>query len=190
VDGSKEGENVEEVSRSWGWVFFFGLLTLVIGVLVMVWPDATLKVMVILFGIQFLITGVFRFVKAFGAGEQHRVWAILLGLLSVGVGIVVLRNLIETLVVIAVIIGIYWVISGVAEFVLAVAEREYPQRGLSIVTGLFSIVAGVILLSWPVKSVTTLAWLIGLWYVVLGILGIIMAFQVRMAAKQTVKVAA
>ncbi len=29
---------MEQVSRAWGWALFFGILTLVIGILVVVWP--------------------------------------------------------------------------------------------------------------------------------------------------------
>ncbi len=170
---------MEEVGRSWGWVLFFGFLTLVIGILVMVWPDATLKVLALLFGLQLLVVGIYRLVKSFGAGQQHRVWSILLGIIAIFVGVIVLRNIWETVVVIAVILGVYWIISGIVDFIMAVGDKDYPQRGFTIFLGIVQVIAGIIIVAWPAESVTALTWLLGLWFVILGVIGIVLAFVVR-----------
>jgi uncharacterized membrane protein HdeD (DUF308 family) len=44
--------------------------------------------------------------------------------------------------------------------------------------------------AWPLSSLTALAWLLGIWFVVLGILGIILAFMVRSEEKKELKAAA
>ena len=74
---------MEEVSRAWGWALFFGILTLVLGILVMVWPSETLKVLTILFALQLFVMGIYSLVKSFSAANQHKVWTVFLGIFSI-----------------------------------------------------------------------------------------------------------
>jgi uncharacterized membrane protein HdeD (DUF308 family) len=176
---------MEEVGRSWGWVLFFGLFTVVLGILVMVWPEATLKVFAILFGLQLLLVGIFRLVRSFSAGEQHRVWSIILGVIAIFLGVLVLRNIWSTVVLLTAILGVYWIIAGIIDFFVAVGDKRYPQRGFTIFLGIVQVIAGIVIVSYPTESATVMAWLLGIWFVILGILGIVMAFIVRGAGKES-----
>jgi uncharacterized membrane protein HdeD (DUF308 family) len=42
------------IGRAWGWVLFFGIVTIMLGIVVLVWPDATIVVLAVLFGIQLI----------------------------------------------------------------------------------------------------------------------------------------
>src|SRR5215470_10852905 len=53
------------VGRHWGWVLFFGIITLVLGILALAWPGHTLIAIAVVFGVQLLVMGVFRFVASF-----------------------------------------------------------------------------------------------------------------------------
>ena len=163
---------------------FFGLLTLVIGILVMVWPDETLRVLTVLFGLELILVGIFRLIRAFSSGEQHRVWSVILGILAIFLGVLVLRNIWTTVAVLAVILGVYWIIAGIIDFVVAVGDSTFPSRGFTIFMGIIQVIAGIIVVSWPTESLTALTWLLGIWFVVLGILGIVMAFMVRSDEKK------
>ena len=57
------------VGRHWGWIMAFGVLTLLAGVAVLAWPGRTLVVIAVLFGVQLIVTGIFRFVAAFAADD-------------------------------------------------------------------------------------------------------------------------
>jgi uncharacterized membrane protein HdeD (DUF308 family) len=57
------------LGRHWGWLFAYGLLTLIAGLAVLVWPSETLLVIAVLFGIQLIIFGIFRFVMAFAVDD-------------------------------------------------------------------------------------------------------------------------
>jgi uncharacterized membrane protein HdeD (DUF308 family) len=54
-----------QLGRHWGWVLSFGIITLLAGILVLAWPGATLLVIAVLFGVQLIVAGIFRFVAAF-----------------------------------------------------------------------------------------------------------------------------
>jgi len=177
-------DSLGRLGQSWGWVLSFSLLTLVLGIMVMAWPHATVKVVALLFGLQLLIGGVFALVRAFTpGGEGSRVLLAVLGLLGVIVGIFVLRHLFETVVILVVLLGVYWVVHGVIEVFVAVDHRGAPGRGLSILMGVLSFVAGIIVLCWPAPTLLVLVWVLGLWLVVYGLVGIVGAFMVRRAVK-------
>ncbi len=173
-----------KVGESWGWVLAFSILTLILGVMVMAWPHATVKLVALLFGLQLLIGGVFALVRAFtNSGEGSRVLLAVLGVLGILVGIFVLRHLFQTVVILVVLLGVYWVIHGIIEFFVAVDHKGAPGRGVSVVMGILSFIAGVIVLSWPAPTLLVLVWVLGIWLVVYGLIGIVGAFMVRRAVK-------
>jgi uncharacterized membrane protein HdeD (DUF308 family) len=133
--------------------------------------------------------GIYSIVRAFSASTEHKVWAVLLGIFSIVVGVIIIRNVTETIVVIGLILGIYWIIHGIVTFVQAVGDKTYPARGWSIFMAIVSVIAGIIMVSWPGPTLTVMAWLVGIWFIVLGILGIILAFMVRSEEKKELKAA-
>jgi len=175
---------MEDIGRSWGWVLAFGFLTLVLGILVVVWPGETLGILTILFGIQLLVTGIFSIVRAFGRGQEHRLLAIVLGVLAIIVGIIVLKNVVATVGVLAIILGAYWIAFGIIEFISAIADSNYPSRGWSIFAAVLSVAAGIVVLVWPFESVTVLAWVMGIWLLVLGVVEIVLAFMAKSELKK------
>ena len=173
-----------KVGESWGWVLAFSILTLILGVMVMAWPHATVKLVALLFGLQLLIGGIFALVRAFtNSGEGSRVLLAVLGVLGILVGIFVLRHLFQTVVILVVLLGVYWVIHGIIEFFVAVDHKGAPGRGVSVVMGILSFIAGVIVLSWPAPTLLVLVWVLGIWLVVYGLIGIVGAFMVRRAVR-------
>jgi len=181
---------MEEVSKAWGWALFFGILTLVIGILVVVWPSETLKVLTILFALQLFVMGIYALVKSFSSANEHKVMTVFLGLFSIIVAVIIVRNVITTITVVAFIIGLYWIINGIIMFVQSVGDKTYPSRGFTIFLSIVEVIAGIIVVAWPLKSLTAMAWLIGIWFIVLGVLGIILAFMVRSEEKKSLPAAA
>ncbi len=72
---------------------------------------------------------------------------------------------------------------GIIEFFVAVDHKGAPGRGVSIIMGILSFIAGVIVLSWPAPTLLVLVWVLGIWLVVYGLIGIAGAFMVRRAVK-------
>lgn len=173
-----------QIGESWGWVLAFSVLTLVLGVMVMAWPHATIKLVALLFGLQLLVGGVFSLVRAFtSGGESSRVLLAVLGILGIVIGIFVLRHLFETVVIMVVLLGVYWVLHGVIEFFVAVDHKGAPARGVGIVAGVLSFVAGVVVLAWPAPTLLVLIWVLGVWLVIYGLVGIAGAFMMRRAPR-------
>ena len=145
------------LGRSWGWILFFGIMTLIAGILTVAWPGRTVLVIAVLFGLQLFISGIFRLVIAFtDEGAGHRVAYTLIGIFSIIVGILCLRHIFQTVAALALILGIFWVISGIMDFFTGVFVRDMPRRGWVIFTGILGFIAGLIVLFQPAISLVTL----------------------------------
>ncbi|MDP9327405.1 MAG: HdeD family acid-resistance protein [Actinomycetota bacterium] len=176
---SDAGDMLAELGRSWWVVLVWGLVTLVAGIGTIVWPGRTILVIAVLVGIQFFVSGVVRLIGAFALeGEGHRAWDVIVGLGSVVVGILCLKDVFQTIAALTLIIGIMWVVQGVAEFFVGVAGLT-RHRGLTILMGILGFVAGVVVLTYPITSVLALAWVLGVWLTAYGIMQIAAAFAVR-----------
>jgi uncharacterized membrane protein HdeD (DUF308 family) len=171
------------VGRHWGWVLAFGVITLVTGILVLIWPGRTLIVVAVLFGIQLIVTGIFRFGAAFAADESGatRVLLALLGVFSLIIGLYAVRHILITLLALGLLLGIFWVVSGVIELFNAAQHRTMGSRGWTALMGVLSIVAGLVLLAYPGLSLLTLAILLSVWLLVLGLMEITLALRLRSA---------
>jgi uncharacterized membrane protein HdeD (DUF308 family) len=172
---------LDRVGRHWGWVLAFGIVTVLVGLLVLVWPGRTLIVVAVLFGIQLIVMGIFRFASAFGhdltAGT--RTLFALLGVLSLIVGLYALRHVLITVLALALLLGIFWIISGAVELFNALSNREMRSRGWAIASGILGILAGIVVLVYPAPSLLVLALVLGIWLLIFGIMEIVAAFRIR-----------
>jgi uncharacterized membrane protein HdeD (DUF308 family) len=172
------------LGRHWGWVFAYGLLTLIAGLAVLIWPSETLLVVAVLFGIQLIISGIFRFVAAFATDDLTggtRVLFALLGVLSIIIGLWAVRHVVLTLLALTVFLGIFWIINGVVEIFTALSHRGMPQRGWTVAMGVLSVIAGVIVLAFPGLTVLGLAVILGVWLLIFGVMEMTAAFRLRSA---------
>jgi uncharacterized membrane protein HdeD (DUF308 family) len=180
------------IGRHWGWVLTFGIITLLAGLLTVVWPGRTIVVIAVLFGIQLIVAGIFRFVAAFAVDEAAggtRVLLALLGVLSLIVGLYAVRHLQVTVAALALLLGIFWIVNGAVETFTALSHRGMPQRGWTIFMGLLGIVAGIVVLVYPGISLLTLALVLGFWLLVYGIMEIVAAFRLRQAGQAATRIA-
>jgi uncharacterized membrane protein HdeD (DUF308 family) len=85
-------------------------------------------------------------------------------------------------------IGMGFIFLGISENAVAINERDLPGRGWYVVSGVMSMIAGGIVLVWPFDSVLVLTLVSGVSLVILGVIQIVQAFQIRKdsnAARET-----
>lgn len=165
-----------------------GVMAIVLGIALLIWPGVTLKIAAIALGAYFVVSGVVRIVTAIvelGLPGGWRVLDILVGLLlSVG-GVVMLKNSAlsgATLaVVVTMVVGVGWMMEGV----MALVESwRMPSSAWAVIYALISIIAGCVMLFCPVAST---GWMIifgGCALVVLGIVAIVRAFTFGKVGKK------
>ncbi len=173
------------VGKSWGWVLFFGIVTLILGIVVVIEPRNTVYAFAVVVGIWLFVAGLFRIVEAIAASHESggdRWLMVLLGLFSVFIGILFLRRTEETVTTLAFLLGLFWVIGGIAEFFHAYIDVGGPARGWRLATGVLAFLAGIAALVVPNLTLDTLAVIIGVWLIVYGVLEIALSTQVKKLA--------
>jgi uncharacterized membrane protein HdeD (DUF308 family) len=102
---------------------------------------------------------------------------VLLGVLLVGLGVWMLTNLYESVVVLAWLAGASLIVAGAAE-VVVLGGRE-ALGWMAWIGGAVAIVAGLILLAWPDATLRVVAMVVGLAFVIEGGLSLITALATR-----------
>jgi uncharacterized membrane protein HdeD (DUF308 family) len=170
---------------SWQTTLVVGFVTLILGLIVAFHPSGSLNVIAVLIGLLLLISGIFHFVKMFKSSESHRVWSGVSGLLLIVLGVILIRHLDLTVAIIGLVIGISWIIQGLSALAVASSGSVQDGRGWWIFFGIVSLLGGIIITAIPVKSVTVLAVLAGIWFIVQGLLEILDGFLLRHMIKKS-----
>jgi uncharacterized membrane protein HdeD (DUF308 family) len=113
-----------------------------------------------------------------------RVLYAIIGMLSLIVGLIAIRHVGLTLAVLAVMLGVFWIVNGTPEiFTSAGAPPRTAGHSWTATIGVLSVLAGIIVLAYPGISLLTLAGAMGAWFLVLGIMEIVTSFQLRSIAQ-------
>jgi len=175
----------QKLGGAWGWILFFGIMTALAGIVTIAWPGKTVLVVAVLFAVQLLVGGIFNLLRAIaGSGESggYRVLLAVLGVFSIIVGVMCLQDIAQTTAVLILLLGAYWIVHGVIEALVAIADSSTPNRGLQIIAGVVGAIAGIVVLSYPIESISTLAVILGIWLVMYGLMEIVLAFRLRRVA--------
>jgi len=183
--GSDLETMLTRVGRAWAWILGFGVVSVLVGLAAIFWPGATLVVVAVVFAVQLILAGVFRFAAAFAVpGESGWLRALqaLLAILSFVVGIYLIGHVSLSLLVLALLLGFYWMFHGITELFVGVGHPELPGRAWVIVSGVLSVVAGAFVVVAPGISLFVLTLVLGVWLVIFGVIAAIRALQIRSAA--------
>ncbi|MFC9844348.1 HdeD family acid-resistance protein [Streptomyces sp. NPDC060223] len=169
---------------AWQAVLAAGIAALALGVMVLVWPGASLFAAGILFGLYLLFSGVLQLAAAFGthAATSLRVMAFISGALSILLGLFCFRGAMQSILLLALWIGIGWLFRGITQTLAAASDPGVPARGWQLFLGIVSFFAGIVLIVSPFESVAVLTLVGGLWLLAVGITEIFTAFRIRKLA--------
>lgn len=166
------------IGNSRGWTVAFGVLTLVAGILLLVWPGLSVFMLAVVLGSWLLVAGLFRLIAAIALTDQQatsRVLMALLAAVAILVGILVLARPLQTATALALLVGAFWVIGGIIEAFHGIVG-ETSGRVWAIVAGVVSVVAGAVVLAYPGASLLVLTWLFGIFLIVLGVISLVAGF--------------
>jgi uncharacterized membrane protein HdeD (DUF308 family) len=169
----------------WKSTLLSGVLAVILGVLVLAWPAITIVVAAIFFGAYLLLTGISQVIFAFSlhVSAGGRVLLFISGAAALILAVLCFRSLQESILLLAIWIGVGFIFRGVATAVSAISDPTLPGRGWEIFIGVISLVAGVVMLASPFNSLATLAFVVGIWLVVIGVFEVVSAFGIRKASK-------
>lgn len=174
--------------RPWKALYVAAAVAFVFGLIVLIWPGATLVVLAVLFGCYMLITGVLGLVE--GLSDHHadgftRAAYIVLGVLGIVLGLFCLRRIDVTVLVLAFLLSVFWIMRGVVDLSIAIQRRDAYSNGLRAFTGVLSLIAGVLVLFWPGITLYTLLVFAGAWLMVYGVTLGFLGYRLHRLAKQS-----
>ncbi|MFI7014219.1 HdeD family acid-resistance protein [Streptomyces sp. NPDC050164] len=173
---------MHQLSRAaWQTVLATGVTSLVLGLLVLVWPGASLFAAGVLFGLYLLVSGILQLASAFGTHRTTalRVLAFISGTLSILLGLFCFRRPMQSILLLALWIGIGWLFRGITQTLAAAHDPAMPARGWQIFLGILTVVAGVVLIDAPFESVAVLTLVGGCWLFAVGAAEIVTALRIR-----------
>jgi uncharacterized membrane protein HdeD (DUF308 family) len=172
----------------WKSTLISGLLAVVLGVLILVWPGKSLIVASVLFGIYLLVSGVAQVIFAFSlhVSAGSRILLFISGAASLILAVLAFRHFGEgyAILLLAIWIAVGFIFRGTATTVSAISEPRLPGRGWAIFFGVITMIAGVIVLAYPFDSIVTLTLVAGIWLIIIGVFEMISAFGIRSDGKK------
>ncbi len=168
-----------------------GILSLIVGVVVLAWPGKTLLFAAVAFGVYLLIIGIAQVVFAFSlhVSAGGRVLLFISGAAALVLAMLAFRHFswgddATAVYLLAIWIGVGFIFRGVATTISAVSDPHLPGRGWSIFVGVISLLAGMIMLGSPLSTIVLLAEVVGVWLIVIGVFEIISSFGIRKASEK------
>jgi uncharacterized membrane protein HdeD (DUF308 family) len=121
VSGGRGG-----VSR--GWSIVIGLLLFVGGIVVIAYPEYTFAVIAVIWGITMIVGGIGRFVASLMLRDYGWGWRLTFGVIEAIIGVLVIAWPDVTAYVLLLLIGVYAIIAGIVQIVLAFQLKQAPER--------------------------------------------------------------
>jgi uncharacterized membrane protein HdeD (DUF308 family) len=168
----------QQVARNWGVLFLNGALLIVAGVLIFT-IEWTLRSLATFIGALFIFEGLSLALTS-GIDRRVRRANVISGLLSVVAGVAIIVWPGPGVVAVAVFLGAWLIVTGTLAIAGAFAARHIlPDWWMLLLVGLVEIPLGVLALADPGATLAALITVAGIWAVAIGVMRIIIAFQVK-----------
>jgi uncharacterized membrane protein HdeD (DUF308 family) len=174
------------VSRNW-WAFAIrGIAAIIFGVLALVSPEPTIRLLVILFGAYALVDGMSLLV-ALVRGEadaRAHAWSVaIMGSIGVVVGIVTFAWPNIAAMTLLYVVAFWTIALGALQIVAAIQiRREIEGELWMALGGALSVAFGLYLVMNPSAGMLSLIWITGVWAAVFGVSSLALALRLRRIA--------
>src|SRR5262245_2834335 len=157
-----------------------GLLGIVIGVLAFLWPGLTIVVLVAIFAFYAMFDGAVNLVMGL-TGRRGKWWAVALeGLVGIGAGVITFFWPGITALALIFFIASWAIVTGLLEIAAAIRLRhEITGEWLLMLSGLLSIVFGVLAFAFPGAGAVGIAWIFGFYALTSGIVLVSLGVRLR-----------
>lgn len=182
--------------KMWPLMALRGTLAILFGIVALLWPGITLLVLALLFGAWALLDGISLLANAFRQGRAHTRWqdwipSLLAGLLGIAAAVITVFMPGITVLVLTIVAAIFLIGIGVAEIMIAVRLRRLIRGEIFLaLAGLVGIIAGIMILIWPLSGALALTLLLGAYALVSGILLLAATWRLRHLAQSNVSASA
>ncbi len=152
----------EALSKSRGWLIFFGIFSLIVGMLAIAFPVIFSYTIAQIIGIFCVVSGVFSIgAVIFGHEKTHRASSVILALIRIITGLALIAWVGPGMEALTLVLAIFFVAEGITFIVAAIAAREHKGWLVLLLNGIVTIILGAMIFS---HFPSTAAWVIGLLY--------------------------
>jgi uncharacterized membrane protein HdeD (DUF308 family) len=174
------GAGVEDVGRYWWLPLAAGVLTIIVGVVALLYPGPTLLAVGILFGAYLTVWGTMTLIRSVSDADVDtilRVLGVILGLLTALAGLILLVRPGQSVLTAALVLGFWWALVGIMQLVRGIVVAE--GRVWNLLWGVVAVAAGAIILAQPRIGLVTLVWIVGIGLIFQGALEIAAGMELR-----------
>ena len=179
VHDGMTAETAAELRRNWGWLLLTGICLLILGIIALGDLFITTKVSMVFFGWVLIIAGIIEAVQMFRHRSTHLLLHALNAILSIVVGLMLLRNPLQAAMVITLMLAIYFTVAGIFRIIVAIGARG-PGWGWGLFNGIVALILGILIWNhFPNGGLWIIGLFIGIELIVLGWTQIMTAFIAR-----------
>lgn len=175
-------ELLKAAAHEWWLIALRGVLSVLFGILVFVFPLMGVLVVITMLAVWFLIDGVLGLWHAVTgpAPEEGRFWHILHAVVDIAAGAVLLLMPGLSALTLVFIAAAWSIITGVTEIVMAFkGKSRFGSPWLLGLAGVAGIVVGILLIAAPGPGLIALMWMIAIQAILLGVALIAMGLRLR-----------
>jgi uncharacterized membrane protein HdeD (DUF308 family) len=181
-----------EISKQAGRSIFMGVLTAVVGIVMIAYPLAAATVTAAFLGWALLVAGLAQLFFAFSSQTAGNFFAKLLLAILYGIaGLALVGFPVAGAVSLTAVLGTLLIAEAIFEMVIAFSLPSGEGRGWFVLSSLTSFLLGVLILAaWPSSSIWAIGTLVGASVLMNGITRIVVSSRIRIAAKSFARTAA
>ena len=172
---------VTDLARNWWVLLLRGVLAILLGVLALVNPAATLAALVFVFAAFAVADGILSIITSLTAPADYRgwVWLLVSGLAGVVIGILAFFWPGVTAVVLLYYVMAWLIVTGAFQVMAGIRLRkEITGEFWLILGGALAVIMGVYLMMNPAVGLLAVLWLLGFYAIVFG--GLLIAVSLRL----------
>lgn len=172
----------ELLGRKWWVVLVRGILGVLLGLMFLGWPLASIFAMLILFAVMALVDGLAGVIWAFPSANGNKFsWqSLFAGLLGIAAGVIAATWPGITALWIIVLIGVWSMARGLVGIYASIRYRHSVNHAWILAAGgVISIAFGLMVATWPVGGALAMAMLIGMFAIIDGALTIYLGMRLR-----------
>lgn len=163
------------------------ILCLVLGLVLLLWPGLTMRIVCTTVGAVLIVSGVVRMIAYFTArdGSMYSQLNLVFGIILAAVGVWIVMSPEKVLALIPIIMGIIIALHGLHNIRQAIllSRDKYNNWWVALLLGILTVGFGVLLVCRPFAAVDTMVMLIGIFLIYDGLSSIWIVTRISKAAK-------
>lgn len=172
-----------KVKNIWWILLLRGIVFLLFGIIATLWPAITFVTLAFVFALYIILSGIFSLIYGImGIHHAHKYWflTIVVGLLEIAVGAYAFNNPLINIAALTLLIGFTFIIRGIFETISAFEDMYgHSHKILFALGGILGIVAGILVLRYPVAGTLAFTWILGVYALITGAIFIALSMTLK-----------